>query len=123
MQREVADGLAEAMASGDYASEGEALFNLETASGAYGCARCHTRGWSYDRPEVSGGGAMGPNLTGGATNRQFPLADEHEQFISEGSENGSRYGQQGQGSGRMPGFGQMLTEEQIAAIVEYERSL
>ena len=30
---------------------GEALFNLELASGAYSCARCHTLGWSYDQPD------------------------------------------------------------------------
>jgi mono/diheme cytochrome c family protein len=111
------------MASGDYDSEGQALFNLPTASGAYSCARCHTRGWSYGQPEVEGGGAMGPNLTGGDTVRQFPLSADHQEFITDGSENGRRYGEQGQGSGRMPGFGQMLTDEQIAAIVEYERSL
>ena len=28
-----------------------------------------------------------------------------------------------QGTGRMPGFGTMLTDEQIQAIVEYVRSL
>ena len=31
---------------GEYASYGEALFNLDLASGAYSCARCHTQGWS-----------------------------------------------------------------------------
>ena len=46
---------------------------------------------------------------------------DHVEFIETGSENGKRYGQQGQGSGRMPGFGQLLTEEQIQAIVDYER--
>ena len=44
-------------------------------------------------------------------------------FINAGSEYGKRYGVQGQGSGRMPGFGSMLTEEQIQKIVEYVRSL
>ena len=46
-----------------------------------------------------------------------------ESFIAAGSEYGKRYGVQGQGSGRMPGFGAMLTEEQIEAVVEYVRSL
>jgi mono/diheme cytochrome c family protein len=36
---------------------------------------------------------------------------------------GAKYGTQGQGTGRMPGFGNMLTDEQIAAIAEYVRSL
>jgi hypothetical protein len=43
-------------------------------------------------------------------------------FIKNGSELGQRYGQQGQGSGKMPGFGGMLTDEQIEAIVDYVRS-
>ena len=44
-------------------------------------------------------------------------------FIKAGSEVGKKYGIQGQGSGRMPGFGNLLTDEQIKAIVEYVRSL
>jgi mono/diheme cytochrome c family protein len=43
--------------------------------------------------------------------------------VTNGSEYGRRYGLQSQGSGRMPGFGGMLTDEQIKAIVEYTRSL
>ena len=88
------------------------------------CARCHTLGWSYDQPEEQGGGAFGPNLTGGATTRQFPLETDHVEFITQGAEDGQQYGVQGQSrKGMMPGFGQMLTKEQIEAIVEYERSL
>ena len=46
-------------------SEGQALFMAN-------CARCHTKGWSYGEPEVmGGGGAFGPNLTGGVELRQF----------------------------------------------------
>jgi mono/diheme cytochrome c family protein len=44
-------------------------------------------------------------------------------FIAAGSEYGKKYGEQGQGGGRMPGFGAMLTQEQIKAIVEYVRGL
>jgi mono/diheme cytochrome c family protein len=33
------------------------------------------------------------------------------------------YGRNGQGTGRMPGFGTILTDAQIEAIVEYVRSL
>jgi mono/diheme cytochrome c family protein len=112
-----------AVASGQYKSLGEALFNLDLNGGAYSCARCHTKGWSYGDPQQSGGGAMGPNLTNGDTVRQFPVESDHVTFIENGSENGKKYGQQGQGSGRMPAFGQLLTTEQIEAIVEYERSL
>ncbi|MEO6124451.1 MAG: cytochrome c [Ilumatobacteraceae bacterium] len=106
-----------------YASLGEALFNLDMASGAYSCARCHTTGWSYGDPGVSGGGAMGPSLTSGAAIIKFPVESDMISFISAGSEIGKKYGLQSQGSGRMPGFGAMLTDEQIKLIVEYVRGL
>jgi mono/diheme cytochrome c family protein len=109
--------------SGTYATVGEALFNLNVNSGAYSCARCHTKGWSYDDPQATGGGAFGPNLTGGSSVRQFPNQSDMISFISGGSELGKRYGEQGQGSGRMPAFGQVYTDEQLKLIVEYVRSL
>ena len=56
----------EARAGGGSATSGEVLFRAN-------CARCHTQGWSYGEPRVmGGGGAFGPNLTGGETLRQFP---------------------------------------------------
>lgn len=99
---------------------------------------------------VQGGGWFGPNLTNGSTVAQFPSEDSMIDFIRKGSVNGERYGTAGQGGGQMPGFSQriddrlleevfdeelgelievekvwpaILTEEQIAAIVAYERSL
>lgn len=109
--------------NGTYGSLGEALFNLDLESGAYSCARCHTKGWSYGDPQETGGGAFGPNLTGGSSVRQFPNADDMVAFLKAGSELGRRYGEQGQGSGRMPGFGAIYTDEQIRAIVDYVRGL
>jgi mono/diheme cytochrome c family protein len=128
-QQQATDALADAMESGQFESEGEALFNLGLydgfAGGAYSCGRCHTQGWSYGEPEADGNGALGPNLT--AVRDQFPGgaagAQEQIDFVCEGSEFGQPYGEHGQGSGRMPGFCDMLTTEQIAAIVEYERNL
>lgn len=105
------------------ASRGEALFNLDLSSGAYSCARCHTQGWSYGDPGVTGQGAFGWNLTGGSTSAHFPNEADMISFIKMGSSYGKRYGLQGQGSGRMPGFGAVLTDEDIKAIVEYVRSL
>jgi mono/diheme cytochrome c family protein len=105
------------------AAMGEALFNLDLSSGAYSCARCHTEGWSYGSPEVPGQGAFGWNLTGGSTASHFPNEQEMIDFVKGGSEMGQRYGKQSQGTGRMPGFGNLLTDEQIKAIVEYVRSL
>jgi mono/diheme cytochrome c family protein len=168
-QAEAEDALRTALGLGedeeiDYEdpATGEALFNLGFADGfaggAYACARCHTNGWSYatslDELESPGCGGFGPNLCDGATVRQFPENEDpaegespfqaHIDFITNGSEEGVRYGAQGQGSGRMPGFGLrpeepgvywiergadgpsgpgMLTPEMIQAIVLYERTL
>ena len=108
---------------GTYASYGEALFNLDLNSGAYSCARCHTPGWSWGDPGKTGQGAFGWNLTGGKAASAFPSEDDMITFIKNGSNYGAKYGIQGQGSGRMPGFGKMLTDEQITAIVEYVRGL
>lgn len=130
--------------SRQYATLGEAIFNLGLydgfAGGAYSCGRCHTKGWSYGDPQVAGGGAMGPNLTGGSTLRQFPVAEQQQEFVSVYQPFGRSYGTQGISSGKMPGFGVnpnasdtvfapmnadqvMFTQEQIAAVVAYERSL
>lgn len=111
------------VADGTYASLGEALFNLDIGGGAYSCARCHTPGWNYGEPGVPGAGRLGWSLIGGSTNAHFPLAEDMEEFIAEGSVVGAGYGVGGQGSGRMPGFGDVLTDEQIQALVEYVRSL
>jgi mono/diheme cytochrome c family protein len=128
---------------GKFATLGEAIFDMGYYSkfygGAFSCGRCHTKGWSYDDAGTPGGGYFGWNLTGGSTISQFPSAAGHEAFISKGSELGKPYGRGGMGSGQMPGFGLnpnaeipgstmspdqvMLTPEQIAAVVEYERGL
>lgn len=111
-----------AVEEGTYSSIGEALFNLEIGAGAYSCARCHTPGWSWGEPGQTGSGAFGWNLTGGATNSHFATEKEMVDFIKAGSVYGAKYGVQGQGSGRMPGFGSLLTEEQIQAVVNYVRN-
>jgi mono/diheme cytochrome c family protein len=123
MQQEIDDAAQKAVDDGEAATYGEALYNLAMSSGAYGCARCHTPGWSYGDPGVPGQGALGYNITGGAEGRHFPNQADLISFIKTGSTQGAKYGTQGQGSGRMPGFGNMLTDEQITAIVEYVRGL
>ncbi len=105
------------------AALGEALFNLDINSGAYSCARCHTRGWSIGSPGVPGQGAFGWNMTGGSTADHFPNEQDMITFIKNGSQLGQKYGVQGQGSGRMPGFGNLLTDAEIKAVVEYARGL
>ncbi len=100
-----------------------------------GCARCHTRGWSYFNPldpqstppmGKMGGGAYGPNLTGGDVDGQFPPpTGEAELFewIAQGVPANQQYGIRGISSGRMPHFGAVLTKDQIEMIMDYERSL
>jgi cytochrome c553 len=127
---------------------GKALFNLEAAGGAYACARCHTRGWSIIPDSVEppnadlsayagfpdGSGALGPNLTGGLVDKQFASAEELALFVSTGSIVGEPYGNNGIGTGKMPGFGDnpntenvendgMMTQDMIEAIARYEASL
>jgi hypothetical protein len=72
---------------------------------------------------TAGGGGLGPNITGGSEIRQFPSVKDNEDFICRGSELGKKYGQQGQGSGKMPGICGVYTDEQISAVVTYIRSL
>jgi mono/diheme cytochrome c family protein len=112
-----------AQAAGKPITEGQALFNLTLDSGAYSCARCHTKGWSWGDPSADGVGALGPNLSNASTVLHFGNVQDQIDFITGGSTTGKRYGIQGQGSGRMPSFGHLLTDEQIKAITEYVRSL
>ncbi|RMH77662.1 MAG: hypothetical protein D6683_08615 [Actinomyces sp.] len=136
-----------------YWQYGHLLFDNTAGQGAFGCARCHTFGWSYDAttdgPDdvdghpgplldeyVPGGGFFGPNLTNGVTRRVFDTAISHADFITEGQTIGKPYGRGGDGgNGQMPGFGPrtdddlgvtwpgLLTDDQIDAIVAFERSL
>lgn len=98
------------------------------------CARCHTKNWSvFDAsnpfsdavpaPGASGGGAFGFNLRGRSTLSQFPDVADHIDFIANGSKYKKQYGVRGIGTGGMPGFGMLLSEAEIEAIVEYERAL
>jgi mono/diheme cytochrome c family protein len=89
------------------------------------CARCHTAGYSAGVAfeQGAGTGAWGPSLTAGRSLVQFPDIEEQVEFIISGSDNAVHYGINGLGSGRMPGFGQILSEEDIRLIVAYERTL
>jgi mono/diheme cytochrome c family protein len=116
------------------ASRGELLFDVN-------CARCHTKGWSYNdpakpnvpEPGPAGGGAFGPSLRGGAVLEQFPglPADDvstpgfqsQYDWVSDGVEARKGYGVRGISSGGMAHFGQILTKQQINAIIKYERNL
>lgn len=99
-----------------YGTDGHMLFDAF-------CARCHTQGFSYGEPGVEGGGAYGPDLTGGSTLRQFPLPSSQVDWVTNTAAFGKAYGTRGISKGVMPHFGNMLTADQIQAIVNYERSL
>lgn len=80
---------------------------------AQNCSPCHGQ---------SGTGGSGPAFTGGSEAAQFPSIDDHIAFVKSGSKAGTPYGTKGQGTGAMPPW-ERLTEEQIKAVVDYERSL
>jgi len=115
-------------------SDGQILFELH-------CARCHTPNWvnrgahPQDNgtvvvipPGPPGAGRYGPALNRTTLLRLFPTAEEQAAFIAEGASDNVPYGDPASGIARqgdygMPGFGRVLSENEIMAIVEYERSL
>ena len=87
-------------------------------SGAAACAGCHG---------ANGGGGVGPSFIGGALYKTFPTCADHAKWIQLGSagwqaEVGAAYGAENTISiGGMPGFQGKLTEEEIMAVVVFER--
>lgn len=80
-----------------------------------GCSGCHGGG---------GEGGVGPKLNEGATVTAFPDEQDHIDWVKSGS--GPLVGQVYNATGRvaaggMPGFGSQLSEEEIEAVVLYER--
>ena len=109
------------------AEMGVSVEDAELAAGLFNgyCARCHTAGYSAGASfdQGSGTGAWGPSLVDGRSEVQFPEMQDQVKFVIEGSENGKGYGINGLGSGRMPSFGGILSQNQIDLIVMYERTL
>jgi mono/diheme cytochrome c family protein len=118
-------------------SDGQLLFEAN-------CARCHTAGWSTFNsavpPDAPGGlagvgmpgggggqgGGIGYNLRNRDTIRRF--GDDASggfaaqvTFVGSGSAPNKGYGDIGIGSGRMPGFTNMMTPDQLGMVVSYER--
>lgn len=123
------------------------------AGGAYSCGRCHTQGWSYGDKGTDGDGAYGPNLSDTTAQFPGSTQglDAMTNFVCQGSEEGKVYGVHGMGTGRMPAFcatkaynpdtdsgasqpnvpkldpgapgSGMMTQSQVAAIVQYVRGL
>ncbi len=112
-----------------YASDGQVLFMNNCAAVPYARAgRTSIRPTPEANPPMGkmGGGAYGPNLTGGDVDGQFPPpTGETDLFgwIAVGVPANQQYGIRGISSGRMPHFGAVLTQDQINLIMAYERSL
>ncbi|MDJ0952897.1 MAG: c-type cytochrome [Acidimicrobiia bacterium] len=90
------------------------------------CARCHTAGYSagIEFEQTPGSGAWAPALTQGRTVIQFPEEQDHIDFIINGANASEEYGVNGiSGVGGMPGFGAVLSLEDIELIVTYERAM
>jgi mono/diheme cytochrome c family protein len=107
---------------------GLSTLEAERAVGLFNayCARCHTAGYSagVEFEQEAGSGAWAPALTDGRTAVQFPDAEDHIDFIINGAVASEEYGINGlSGVGGMPGFGALLSLEDIELIVKYERSM
>jgi mono/diheme cytochrome c family protein len=101
-------------------AEGEEIYAVQ-------CAGCHGG---------AGGGGQGRPLSNGDVLLTFPDPQEHIAWVEEGSAlvgAGNPYGDPdrpgGQhvagetAGGEMPGFGETLSEEEIVAVVRYEREI
>ena len=98
---------------------GERGEEVHTVSGAQvyssNCASCHG---------ATGGGGVGPALADGASVQTFPDEAAHIDWVKVGSQPvaGQPYGATGKiATGGMPGFEGVLSEEEIQAVVTYER--
>ena len=111
------------------ASDGQLLYELH-------CARCHTPDWSARGaseqptgvlveviPGQAGAGGYGRPLNSVTLTEQFPDPADQVDFISRGAVENAGYGEKGLGNYGMPGFGDVLTDEQIGLIVDYVRGL
>jgi len=86
-----------------------------------GCGGCHG---------ARGQGGVGPKLSQGDTKLTFPDEQAHVDFVKQGSGpiKGQPYGDAGRpggqrtaASGGMPAFGTQLSDEEVRAVVLYER--
>ncbi len=90
----------------------------EIYSGSAACAGCHG---------ANGGGGVGPAFIGGELYTTFPTCSDHVKWVQLGSsgwqsEVGAEYGAENKISiGGMPGFQGKLTDEEIRAVVAFER--
>lgn len=86
------------------------------------CATCHG---------ASGGGGVGPRLSGGAVLKAWPNYKDHENWVKLGTSGWTQTfpkrpkfgnGNPIAGGGNMPGFGSTLSADEITLVVYYERA-
>jgi mono/diheme cytochrome c family protein len=82
-----------------------------------GCSGCHG---------ASGGGGIGPQLSGGEVLATFPDMAAQIEFVRSGSTRGEAYGDPGRAGGQHVGTGGMpsfdsLSDEELSAVVCHER--
>jgi len=116
-------GLAESCDGSEFGSGGDPFkvgARLFANAAKPACASCHG---------VAGGGGAGPALAGGSVVQTFPACADHLRWVTLGTngwrqEVGPEYGAAGKpvgGGGIMQGYGTALSEDQIRAVVLYER--
>ncbi len=88
------------------------------------CARCHTSGFSAGIPfaQPAGSGGFGPALWEGRPAVQFLSDEELAAFLVVGAVVNKPYGVNGFGSGRMPGFGEVLSEQDLLDLAIWLRA-
>jgi mono/diheme cytochrome c family protein len=103
--------------------------DVETATRTIGvfeayCARCHTSGYSAGLPyaQQAGAGALGPALYEGRPAVQFLTDEDLRDFLIVGAVANQPYGVNGMGNGRMPGFGEVLSEEDLLNLAHWLRT-
>ena len=119
------------MAAHPEKTEGQILFEIH-------CARCHTPRWPARGaaqlpnnggevqivPGPAGSGRYGPALNTVSLERLFPDIEDQISFVATGAADNVAYGEFARlGNYGMPGFGRVLSDDEIRAIAEYERSL
>ncbi len=108
---------------GSFGERGGELTPLEQGRQVYAsaCASCHGQ---------SGGGGIGPKLSDGESALTFPSEEDHVTWVRDGSasKRGQPYGDPNRPggphvatTGNMPAFSGQLSDEEIAAVVLFER--
>lgn len=115
-------GLAENCDGTEYGVDVVSFFSIgeEIYNGKGRCAGCHGE---------MGGGGTGPAMSGGAVLVTFPVdqCEDHIRWVALGTDNWPEptYGANaipvGSSGAAMPGFGDTLTPEELAAVIIYER--